>query len=274
MTLDQARQIVDEHEKRLQVDQKLKVEYEGRRIESKKYKLKLITAVVDRIGKLLKPILDILEILFRELAPYIALIMIILLIIWAFSSSGSKSSSSQKRGQSSTSSSWWPKWLQPNYKLKQLFNFNSKVNSIGRPIEKTGRCDNIEFQDMDGLCPRTYAPEDTKWAISVSKIPELEKLPDDLYKKYTKDGDKLLVYIPWEAEGTFYVPKCSKAYFKVKDDNGQEQKESASYLFKDNGLTCERVTKTSTSYGAKYRPINSTNKIDYASESNPKCSSS
>lgn len=243
---------------------------EQQHVKNREYRLRLFNVITNKIGKLLEPILEIIKILLRELAPYIALVLIILLIIWAFSSSGSSSSKGSK--SSSYSGGWWPKWLTPNYKFKQLFNyFNTKINSTARPKEAGGRCDNLNFSDKMGLCPRTYAPEETKWTIDVDKIPELNKLPDDLFKKYTNNSEKLIVYIPWAPQGTFYVPQCGKAYFKVTNSKGIETTANADYLFKDNGLTCDRVTKTSTSYGSKYRPRDATDKQDYASEKDPKC---
>lgn len=219
------------------------------------------------------------KILLRDLSPYIALFIVILVFIGLFSARSSRSSSNSRyRSPNAPKPPFqWLRFFTPSYKVRSMFNyFNGNVKNIKRPIEKYGRCDNVEWQhnggSASGLCVRTYAPKDIEWSLGPDKIQDLKRLPKQLSDKLTKDGQKMKIYIPWAEQGPFYVPQCSKAYFKVLDASGNEKKENASYLLKDNGLTCERVTKESKKYGVMYRPIGATNRFDFASEQNPKCS--
>ena len=135
-----------------------------------------------------------------------------------------------------------------------------------------GRCDDVEWrQTAGGLCAKTYAPKNIRWVFDLDKLQDVDKLPEEKKKEITSNGEKLQVYIPWSQQGTFYVPQCSRAYFMVKDKDGVEQPVSASYLFVDKGLNCQRVEHDSTEYHVTYRPKGTRNKFDFATESNPKC---
>lgn len=216
-------------------------------------------------------------VLLRDLSPYIALAIVIIVFIIIFTSSGSSRPANPKMAspQAPKPPSYGFGWS-PGYKVRSVFNyFNGNVKSIQRPIEKWGRCDNREWQHMGGngagLCVRTYKPKDIEWSLSPDKIPDLKRLPKVLSDKITNNGDKLRIYIPWAEQGPFYVPQCSKAYFKTLATDGTEKQVSATHLLKDNGLTCERMSFASQKYGVLYRPVGSKKLDDIASEANPKC---
>jgi hypothetical protein len=240
----------------------------------------IIKGVWTFISSILSSIGSVFKVILRDLSPYLALFIVIIVFLGGLSllAGGGGRSQSRYRSKDAPKEPYaWLRWFSPGYKIRSLFNyFKGNVKSIKRPIEKYGRCDNVEWQHTggsgSGLCVRSYAPKDIEWNLGSDKIQDLKRLPKELSDKLTKDGQKLKIYIPWAEQGPFYVPQCSKAYFKVLDSSGNEQKESAAYLLKDNGLTCERVTKESKKYGVMYRPIGAKNKFDFASEENPKCS--
>lgn len=227
-----------------------------------------------RIWTILSTIGNVFKLVLRDLTPYIALIIVILLLIWI---SRRKSAPSMGRGgqMSAPELNWFDKYFLPSYQIRSLTNFFSgDPPGIDRPKEPNGRCDNIEWQHTGGsgtgLCVKTYKPDTITWTLDMDKMPELSKLPTKI-TDMMKVTDRMQVYIPWESQGTFYVPQCSKAYFKEMDSNGKEVTTSASYLFKDKGLTCERVEKDSWSYGTQYRPKDSVDLYDFATEKYPKC---
>lgn len=245
---------------------------------------KIISGIWTVVSSFFSSIAGFFSIIFKDLSPYIALAIVIMVFVGALSTRvgtggwGYPSYTNRFRSPDvpRPSFEWLQKWFTPGYKIRSLLNyFNGNVKSIRRPIEKYGRCDNVEWQHTggsgSGLCVRTYAPKDIEWSLGPGKIQDLSKLPKNISDTMTKNGQKLTVYIPWAAQGPFYVPQCSKAYFKVLDSNGNEQQESAAYLLKDNGLTCERVVKESKKYGVMYRPVGSTDLTDFASEKDPKC---
>ncbi len=225
---------------------------------------------------IVSPITGLVKFIVRDLSPYLALIFFVFLIILLFSSYKSPKKRLDPRFSKPKKPSFLDSIL-PTYQFRQYANyFNTKVNSTERPKEINGRCDHIVWKQEggsgnSGLCSRTYMPETIKWTINVDKLPELGSLPDGLYKDATANGDKLIVYIPWAVNGPFYVPQCSGAYFKIQQPDGTTKQESASNLLKDNGLTCERYVKESTSYTVQYRPKGSADLYDFATEENPKC---
>lgn len=228
------------------------------------------------IGKILSSIGSVLKPLFRDLTPYIALILVILFIIGIARSASSPAIASQAAtGINPPQLSWYNSWFTPGYQLRSLFSvFGTNQPTVNRPTEVNGRCDNVEWQhtggDDTGLCVKTYKPETINWTLDSDKMPEIGKLPPKLAQRMNTSM-RMQVYIPWEEQGTFYVPQCSRAYFKEMDDNGNEIHTPAGYLFNDKGLVCERVEKKSTEYGTAYRPKTTTNLYDFATDSNPKC---
>lgn len=249
------------------------------KVAKKKLSLAFWTSILKGVWKFLAIIGNFLKIFLRDLSPYLALIAIIVLIIVLLGTKkkSSKPKNSKNKNGTSTSKSKSGGFFTPGYKIRSMFNyFNGNVRSIKRPVEKYGRCDNMEWQhtggNAAGICVRTVAPKDIEWNAGPDKIPELAKLPKIIKDSITKDSQRSTIYIPWAEQGPFYVPQCSKAYFKVYDKDGKETKESADYLFKDNGLTCERIVKESSKYGISYRPRDSRgNLMNFASEDDPKC---
>ena len=248
----------------------------------KRYSLAFVSTLVKAIWSVLAAIGNFLKVFLRDLSPYIALLLVILFIIWAFGSrSGGSGRSSRNRATRSNAMRssnlfGWTKVFMPSYRARSIFNFfKGNPKSIARPIERFGRCDNAEWQhrggDGAGLCVHTLTPKDIEWTLSDDKISDLRKLPQKLKSVATKNNQKLKIYIPWAAQGPFFLPQCSLAYFKVMDDNGVERKEDASYLLRDNGMTCERIVRESAKFGVAYRPRDSENKRDFATEGNPKC---
>jgi hypothetical protein len=240
--------------------------------------LKLIISVFKAIWGFITFTFNLFKIVLRDLSPYIALAIVILVFIWAFSNSGSRGGSSRRSANNRNLQHpnapkqpyRWLKWFTPGHRIRGMFNyFRSNPTSIARPIERFGRCDNVEWQhngvNGPGLCTSTVMPKPIEWTLKEDTMPDLKKLPAEIKKRLTADSQKMKVFIPWAAQGPFYVPQCSKAYFR---DTSQG---SAAYLFKDNGLTCERVTRESKTYGVEYRPRGEVDKRNYASEANPKC---
>lgn len=237
------------------------------------------SGIFSAIWSFLSSIGKVFLVLLRDLSPYIALAIVIIVFIIIFSTgSSSRPANPRYANRNAPRSSSYNifGWLSPGYKVRSMMNyFNGNVKSIQRPIEKWGRCDNMEWQHMggngSGLCVRTYKPKDIEWSLSPDKIPDLKKLPKTVSDKITNNGERLKIYIPWAEQGPFYVPQCSKAYFKTLASDGTEKQVSATHLLKDNGLTCERMSFTAEKYGVSYRPVGSKKLDEYASDSNPQC---
>jgi len=130
-----------------------------------------------------------------------------------------------------------------------------------------GRCDQVTWRELGGdgragLCARTYAPKDINWVMDTDKMPDMNRIPEEMYQKVTKNGRRLQVTIPWALQGTFYVPQCSKAVF----GDG----ESAADLLKDEGMACRKKEVTVPTYTERYRVKGDA--VDaYTSEKDPKC---
>lgn len=227
-----------------------------------------------RIGGILSSIGSAFKVVFRDLSPYIALIFVILLLIWVSRKSRLPNMGSGGRMRP-PKLTWFDKYFLPSYQIRSLTNmFAGDPPGADRPKEVNGRCDNIEWQDAggsgSGLCAKTYKPDVVSWTFDTDKMPEINKLPAALSDRLNVTS-RMQVFIPWEAQGTFYVPQCSKAYFKEMDSNGNEITTDASYLFEDKGLVCKRVEKASTKYGTAYRPKGTKDLYNYATEDDPKC---
>ncbi len=76
-----------------------------------------------------------------------------------------------------------------------------------------GRCDMIEWREVGGLCQKTTKPSSIRWVLSLEQMPELNELPEEIIKKITANGNKLVIDIPYEKIGTQYIPDCSKMTF-------------------------------------------------------------
>lgn len=224
---------------------------------------KIVSAITGFFGKILKPV-------FNSLAPYIALAIVILFIIFGIMLFVAPSPKPVSLTQVNPPQLKWYERALPWYQLR----FFSTPPSINRPKEENGRCDNVEWQHTGGndagFCVRTYKPENIAWTFDMDKMPEVRQIPKQLSEEMNTTS-KMQVYIPWEAQGTFFLPQCSKAFFREVDENGNEVRTPAGHLFVDNGLVCKKVEKPSTSYGTAYRRRETTNLYDFASEEDPKC---
>lgn len=276
-----AKDILKEQERRAEEEQKAQeksvlAQEKARDSDTKtsEARQKLLTRIGVLLSKIFKPVTGLVRLIVRDLAPYIALIIFIVLIILIIVYAAKPSAKAPN-----------PQYKPPDYwaeyspLLKKYLNyFNTKINSTDRPKEVTGRCDMMEWKQEggagnSGLCTRVYSPDTIRWTFDVDKFPDLTSLPEDMYQSITANGDRLTMYIPWSVEGSFYVPMCSQAYFKIQNPDGTVTNDnSASKLLKDNGMSCERLVKDSMSYTIRYRPKNSNNLYNYASEDDPKCS--
>lgn len=218
--------------------------------------------------------------LLRDLSPYIAFAIVIIVLIMLFR--GATSSGSNTGGTSQDNSAWGKikSALEPNYQIRAFFsglNFTRKDPYIPRRMIQSGRCDNYEWLEtggdgQDGLCVKTYKPETIRWVLDTDRMPELSKMPEDIAIRLKSGGEMLQVFIPWEQEGTFYVPQCDQAYYVSTDDNGKEVHIPATKLLEDNGLTCKRKEYTSKKYTTyRYRPVNAKDKTQFATQENPMC---
>jgi len=245
---------------------------------------------VEIVMTFIKPIFSgiwkIIVTLLRDLSPYIALILVIYFLIVI--SRGSRKSSGQQQRRDEEDDGWWAStkrkmsgFFEPSYQIRSFFSglrFGKKdLPFIERRRLQSGRCDNIEWMDtggdgQDGLCIRTYKPKPIRWVLDTDRMPELDKMPDKIVMDLKSGGDHLSVYIPWEQQGTFYVPQCDKAYYLKIDDDGKEVKANASHLLVENGLTCKRAELPSKMFaGVRYRPKGIKNKVTFASVDDPKC---
>lgn len=253
-----------------------------------------VRKILTMIGSFIKNFISIFgkgfAILWYRLSGYVA----ILLVIWflfVFLPNLKKSKRSQRRHPKDRKKlPWYTRFMMWITKLlKKIFPtssmsafsrwnpMSSKTPSIPRPLLGSGRCDNVTWKETgtdgsSGFCTKTYQPERIKWLMELDRMPELAKLPEELQKKITRNGDKLQVYIPYAQQGTFYVPQCSQAYTVSKDKNGVEKQESAGKLFEDTGLACLRKELSSfkLSEGMVYRAKNASN-LMVTSASNLKC---
>lgn len=211
----------------------------------------------------------------KDLSPYLVLVFIILFFIF-LSKGGSlvkpvrKLDTKRKRAFQRAQTRWqrfvsWLKaklrWLlqlfTPGYRtilfLRMFIPFGSKTKYIPRQRMMSGRCDNHRWIQVDGndkpqlsvdgrrgYCFSALRPDDIKWDLDVSKLPDFHELPNELKKKANA---KLSVVIPYDKEdtvrdgNTFFVPRCDKAYYKdVKDATG---KNVSAKLLEDMGTSCK-----------------------------------
>lgn len=230
-----------------------------------------------KVWAVLAVIGNFLKVLIRDLSPYIALILVILLLIWISKPRRSSGYARSARwgNMSGPSLSWFEKWFLPSYQIRSISSyFAGPPQGIDRPKEVNGRCDNLEWEhtggSQSGLCVKTFKPDTIAWTFDTDKMPELSKLPTQVADKMNTSM-RMQVYIPWAEQGTFFVPQCSKAYFKELNKDGKEVTTPAGYLFNDKGLVCQRIEKESTGYGNAYRPKDTNDLYDYATSENPKC---
>jgi hypothetical protein len=119
------------------------------------------------------------------------------------------------------------------------YDNRKSTEAIDRPTAN-GRCNDREWFNVGKQCLNTEIPKDIVWNIPQHKSTEWKWLPSKLQEHISKNGKRKQVIIPWDIQGSFYVPDCQNAKF----NDGT----SASYLFRDNGLTCDSVVRLSTKH--------------------------
>lgn len=239
---------------------------------------------IKNVGTFFRNIIKPFGFVVRDLAPYIALILVIMFIFMGVRfgrpriNLGLSSARRDKIYRSIKSPfrrffAWWEdklSMLAPGYRYRALMRMmnplGGKFNTSERPHMVAGRCDNAEWRELGGdgrpgLCAKTVAPKDINWIMDANRMPELNKVPQKLYAEITNNGKRMQVIIPWSVQGTFYVPQCSKAVFS----DGKP----AGHLFIDDGMACRKKEVAVPKFEARYRlrgvPVD-----QYVSESDPK----
>ena len=220
--------------------------------------------------------------LIKALVPYLVLFLIIFILWWIFSK-GSSIPMPTPNKKNVNKGGLWNNFMK---QINSLFSFSHEArkffrmfsplsgdpNTIDRPVIGSGRCNNIEWIETDGeahianegdqgYCETTILPNDIKWKLDTSKMPEYGELP-----KVAKDSVKkqLDVIIPWDHndEASFYVPQCDKAVYAntcdPKDPKNYNKCKRAD-LLEDNGMTCRLREQTSLMYREGKRCNNSPN---------------
>lgn len=129
---------------------------------------------------------------------------------------------------------------------KRMGGYDNRNNSsaIDRPVVN-GRCNDRDWYNLGTQCMYTNVPKSIEWTIPQKNSPEWAWLPSSVQSVVSGKGAKNKVVIPWDIQGSFYVPSCGSAQFA----DGT----SAAHLFKDNGLSCDKLIKMSTKYGKMMR---------------------
>jgi len=223
----------------------------------------------------------------RNVAPYIALVMAIFIIVIIFQGGLKQKKHTahsnplaklrkQIRGiENAGKNIHFPKTkkfieriFHPTYKLKHtsnLFSGGAHANGLERPNLASGRCDNLKWAETTGegkkgSCDTTVHPIDITWNIDSTSTPEYYELPQSRKDELEKYGT---VKIPWDVnpEASYYVPQCEKAYYpKTCTTSGICVKAD---MFEDLGLSCKRKEdKLPTQYPLTQSQPNTTATFD------------
>lgn len=187
-----------------------------------------------RVETILKPLKGVFDLMFDRKYPishYIALLLVIMLLLgmlyWVSSSSRRRNNQGQKRRRN-----WFDRLFPNKYKASLLANRIVGGDIATEPRETiVGRCDNVQYQESGNLCVNTKVPDPIMWDLQ--SLDELGQIPQSLRDRLTKDGALLKVFIPWEANGSFFIPNCNKAYYL----NGDK-----SFLLIDDGFQCNKAS--------------------------------
>lgn len=193
-----------------------------------------LTLFRKRAETVLKPLKGVFDFMFDRKYPishYIALIIVIMLLFgllyWTSSSSRRRNNQGQKRRRN-----WFDRLFPNKYKASLLANRIVGGDIATEPRETiVGRCDNVQYQESGNLCVNTKVPDPIMWDLQ--SLDELGQIPQSLRDRLTKDGALLKVFIPWEANGSFFIPNCNKAYYL----NGDK-----SFLLIDDGFQCNKAS--------------------------------
>jgi hypothetical protein len=108
-----------------------------------------------------------------------------------------------------------------------------------------GRCDNMKWLENGKFCVSTSKPKDITWTIDEDKLTDIKDIPYKLKEKMTRNGNKLVINIPYEKIGLDYIPNCSNmTYF----DNTKVGKGELLRQEHKKDKYCSLVEKTSTTY--------------------------
>jgi hypothetical protein len=204
------------------------------KIDAEGSKLQQLKTFRLRVETILKPLKGVFDFMFDRKYPishYIALIIVIMLLLgllfWASNSSRRRNNQGQKRRRN-----WFDRLFPNKYKASLLANRIVGGDIATEPRETIiGRCDNVQYQESGNLCINTKVPDPIMWDLQ--SLDELGQIPQSLRDRLTKDGVLLKVFIPWEANGSFFVPNCNKAYYL----NGEK-----SFLLIDDGFQCNKAS--------------------------------
>lgn len=248
-------------------------------------RLRMFGSFIKNVATFFRNLMRPLGIILKDLSPYIALFVVIMVLFYGYRFGTPRlnfGSSSKRRDDAFRKmknrwqrfKDWWADKLgvlAPGHRYRALLRMLNPLaghfKKLPRPMMVHGRCDNMTWRELggdgrSGMCASTYSPKDIQWVMDADKMPELSRMPENLYNDVTNGGKKLQVTIPWALQGTFYVPQCSKAQFA----DGT----SAGGLFKDDGMACRKKEVQVPTYGKRYR-VKNKSVDDYASEAKPKC---
>jgi len=248
-------------------------------------RLRMFGSFIKNVATFFRNLMRPLGIILKDLSPYIALFVVIMVLFYGYRFGTPRlnfGSSSKRRDDAFRKmknrwqrfKDWWADKLgvlAPGHRYRALMRMLNPLGGhfkkLPRPMMVHGRCDNMTWRELggdgrSGMCASTYSPKDIQWVMDADKMPELSRMPENLYESTTNGGKKLQVTIPWALQGTFYVPQCSKAQFA----DGT----SAGGLFKDDGMACRKKEVQVPTYGKRYR-VKNKSVDDYASEAKPKC---
>lgn len=197
---------------------------------------------------------DIKKAFWDKAMPYLVLIIIIILAITGAAllfGKGKKKSKSNKSRFSFHN-------LLPFGASTFLKKFNSGdgIKPVKRYNYHAGRCDNIQWVEnsspgktsdgVEGTCNSTTIPDPIIWEINPQKIDGYYNLPSEVRDHFINVYGGYII-IPYELYDTFYMPNCDKAMF-CKDKQGKEITQSASFLLKDAGISCQLVSTISNPF--------------------------
>jgi hypothetical protein len=159
--------------------------------------------------------------------PYVILILVICILIGAI---GAIAGIGSIGGAGMDDNHWYSPYVKPIYNflrpgystimMMRRLNGNVVLQTIPRQTILSGRCDmntwkeNPSTEGHLGTCTNPVKPDDIEWNIKASSNPELSQLPSEYKKQNAHVVADATVVMPWSTEQTFYVPDCTKAYFK------------------------------------------------------------
>jgi FtsZ-binding cell division protein ZapB len=196
-----------------------------------------------------------------NVVPYLVLIAIFSLLIWGIASAAKRRVAKPSRSVAATKSVFGKMW----FRIKSLFSyifsvftmdpgtkaffamlnpFGADLPSVDRDSEHNGRCDNLSYFEKGSKCQSSTKPKDFEWELDTSELPEFDKVPDEIKKRYRLEQKRKII-IPVEQTDKFYAPRCNKAYY----DDGLK---TPARLFEDSldGRSCKKRVLPSQTFDA------------------------